>query len=424
MGPIYSVDELLDMVRRRALFMFFVIVLGSLAGLYWAWSQQHMYRASEVIQIARPKIADDLAPSTVAGSSARRLQLIQQQLMTRGSVLEVIEAYGLYADTPDMKPSELVNRLRNSVRIEGVAAAREGFADDGTMSVLTITAEMPNAEQAMLVAQELAHRTINLSTNSRIEQAKETLEFFSAQEDALRAQVLELDNRLAEFRNANELSIPGGVEFRRSELASINQAVLDIDRQRIQLQRESDQISDTLRPATARRQRAEFAEQITTLDDQRRLLSDRRDELAKSIETSPDVERELGAFERQRLQLQEQLNVISTRRNEAEVGFRLETRRQAERLTVIEPASLPDYPYTGSRKKKALMGAVGSVMAAFVLAYLLELRRPVIRTAAQMKRQVGIAPVVTIPYLDVTPKPRPWWRRIFGRRRSDRGQAA
>ena len=45
------------------------------------------------------------------------------------------------------------------------------------------------------------------------------------------------------------------------------------------------------------------------------------------------------------------------------------------------------------------MGAVAATGLAFVIAWLLELRRPVIRSARQMQRETGVMPVVSIPEL-------------------------
>lgn len=98
MGPIYSFGDFLDMVRRRLSAILRVFVLGCLVSLWFAASQQHEYETAEVLQITQPQIAGELAKSTVEGSSARRMQLIEQRLMARGTVLEIIEKFGLYAD--------------------------------------------------------------------------------------------------------------------------------------------------------------------------------------------------------------------------------------------------------------------------------------------------------------------------------------
>jgi len=414
MGQIYSIDDVIDMVRRRVLFIISVFFIGCGISVLVALGQNHLYRSSEVIQIVQPKIADDLAKSTVEGSAARRLQLIEQRLMTRDSVIEIIDKYGIYHDLEGLKQSELVALMRHSVSIEGIAAAREGFSDDGAISVLTISAEMPTALQAQQVAHEFAQRTIELSKGSRIEQARGTLEFFTAREQNLTTQITALEDEMSVFRNTNNLSLPGSLEFRREEIATINDALLTIARERITIQRAADEAGTTQRQATADRIRAGYASEIATLDAQRQLLFERKTELEDAIRPTPEIERQLQAFDRKLEQLRVQMASVSARRAEAEVGFRLESERQAERLTVIEPAAFPDYPITGSRKKLALMGGVASIFIALTLAYLLELKSPVIRTAAQMDREIGLKPVVSIPYLNTRPKRQSLMRRMRG----------
>ncbi len=397
MGPIYSLDDFLDMLRRRAWLVLFVTLVGCVASVFWALSKPHLYSSSEVIQIEQPKIDSDLAPTTVAGSSARRLQLIQQQLMARDSLTEVIEKFDLYDNLTALRPSEKVNLLRRAVTINGVAAVREGFADDGTISVLTITAEMDSAEHAQEVAHEFADRTRALSVAQREDQTRETLDFFVKQEQNLIRDISGLEKELAAFRSDNDLSIEGSLEFSRNQIASLNESLLEIDREIITAQMARSTIDKTARAATVARLQKEYDEQLDNLTTQRKLLDDRRTALTSSIETSPEVERALANYERRLTQLQGQLNVISTRRNEAEVGFSLENAARGEQMITIEEAPLPDFPVTMSRKKRAAMGGVASGMLAVVLAFLLDLRRPVIRTARQMERETGLRPVVSIP---------------------------
>lgn len=399
MGPIHSLDDFIDMLRRRAGLICAVILLGTIASVYFAARMQHAYSASEVLQISRPKIADGLASSTVEGSSARRLQLIQQRLMTRSTILELIDTFGLYSDLPHSDVKK-VGMFRDSVAIEGVAAAREGQWDDGTIAVLTITAEMPTPELARQVARELSRRTMELSRNSRIEKARETLTFFAEQEAAIVTDISVLEQEIAAYRLTNDMALPGTAEFRLIEINTINEGLLDIAREKISIQRAADLAAADERPATAARILEDAAQDIATVEAQRILLASRKAELETSLETSPDAERRLGAYQRDLARLQSELSVITERRAVAEVGFRLETSGQAETLTVIEPAVVPEHPFTTSRKLVVAAGAVFSAAAALALAFLLDLRTPVLRSAAQMKRETGLVPVVSVPVLD------------------------
>ncbi|WP_109791160.1 GumC family protein [Oceaniglobus roseus] len=400
MGPIYTLDDVIDMVRRHLRLILGLVLLGCAVSVLYAQHTPHLYRSSETIQIERPKIANDLAASTVEGSSARRLQLIQQQIMSRGSLIGLIENYGLYRDLPALTLSEKVDLLRRSIRIDGVAAAREGFADDGTISMLTVTAEMPSPELAQQIATEISNRTIAQSTSERLDQSQATLDFFRRREEGLKADLAALEDRIAAFRNDNKLAIEGSVEFNRTEVATLNQQLLDLARERIRVQRELDQVGAVqTRRATAEQKRAELNAELAALDAQRELLNARLEELTKTLDTSPEVERQLADFERDRETLQDQLNVAVARRSDAEIGLRLESRNNAEKLTVIEAAVMADYPFTRSRKVTVLMGALASLVAALGVAFLLELRNPVIRTAGQMRRETGLDPVVSIPVL-------------------------
>ncbi|WP_099823293.1 DUF874 domain-containing protein [Oceaniglobus indicus] len=404
MGPIYSLDDFLEMVLRHFRLISGLVLLGGFVSLIYAQNQQHAYRASETIQIERPQIADDLAASTVAGSSARRLQLIEQQIMSRSSLLDIIADYGLYADLPALTDSEKVIRLRQSVSINGVAAVREGYADDGTISLLTITAEMPTPELAQQIATEFSRRTIAASSSSRLEQSRATLDFFTRREDRLRTEIAALEDRIAAFRADNEAAVGGSVEFSRAEIGTLNQSILGLERERIGLERQRAQIDgSTRRASTAERERADIDAQIAAVDRQTELLQARVRELQATIQTSPEIERTMIEFQRERDQLQSQLDIATARRTEAEIGLRLESAEKAERLTVIEAASVPDYPFTSSRKKTAAMGLAASILAALGLAFLLDLRKPVIRTAAQMERETGLTPVVSIPVMKAKP---------------------
>lgn len=409
MGPFQTFDDVKDMLRRRLWLILLVAALGSVAVVFIALNRQHLYRSAEVIQITQPTIADDLAKSTVEGSSARRLQQIEQRLMARDSVLEVIRKYGLYQNIGDQSPGNLVFLLRSAVRIEGLAAAREGFADDGTISILTITAEMPTAQQAQQVAHDFAQRTIELSQAARIEQAKETLAFVARQEGALFQELSLLEAEVADFRKANNVVLSTSADLHTGELVTLNEGLLDIAREEIDVQRAAESARLNERPATAQRMLAEFEQRLATLAAQRNLLNKRKAELENLLETTPEVQGRLEAYERQIEQVRLQLGEMRSRRTEAEVGFRLEMAGQSERLTVLEPAPLPDYPFTDSRTRLVIMGAVASLIAGLGLALLLELRDPVLRTAFRMERETGLKPVVTIP----TVKSRASrWRRI------------
>lgn len=416
MESIYSVANLTDMVRRRIAVILGVFASGTALAVVFALSQQHLYASTEVLQMQNATIAADLAPTTVAGSSARRLQLVEQQVMSRGAVLETIAELGLFADRPAMTESEKVAALREAVSVEGVAAAREGYSDDGSVSLLRITARWPTAEGAQALAHEISQRTIALSIASRLEQARETLGFFEAQETALRDDIAALERQITDYRSANDLARPGEAEATRREIETLNEAILGIDRQILALQRRLES------EATSRieqRRREEDRRELAGLTEERALLQGTLDALQATLQASPETELQLAKFDRRMEDLRTQLQGVTARRKEAEVSFRLESERQAERLTVLEAAPRPDYPYTRARKQIVALGAAASLMLALAAAFLLDWRNPVLRSAAHMEHYTGLRPVVSIPQAErQPPRRRGFLRGLFRRRAS------
>jgi len=329
-SPIHTADDLIDMMRRRARLLILVCGAGFLFSLLLALSQKHMYQSTEMIALTRPVSVNDLAN---ASDASHRFSLIRQHLLSRASLIEIIDRFNLYIEYPDLKPGEMVERLRHAVRIKAGASKRQG-PDGATISVLSVTAEMPIALQAQQVAHEISRRLIDLNTRFRVEKAHETLAFFTAQQDDLATRIRALDLQIAGFSREND-----------------------------------PRLSDT-----------------------------------------PP---ELAISERQLAQLRDEMAVISTHRTQAEIVIRMENQGLAERLNVIDPAALPDGPMASNRKWVALTGGALSVLLAFVLAFMQELRNPVIRTAAQMQRETGFIPMVSIPYLDPAPPKVTLWRRFL-----------
>lgn len=403
MGSILSIDDFVDMVRRHFLVIVGVCLVGTTISVLYALSQKHLYTSSEVLQVQSPTIPDSLAPTTVAGSSARRLQLIEQRVMSRGAVLEAVGRLGLFAGQDAIKDSEKVAVIRSSVIIEGVAAARDGYSDDGTVSLLRITANWPTPEGAQMIAREFAKRTIDLSISSRLEQAEETLAFFALQESSLQAEITALEQEMTSYLATNDMTDPGGMEFTRREIETLNEAILNIDRQMITLQR---RIAVEPQSRVAKRQQEEDQKLLSSLIAERLLLSTNVAELAATLNESPELELQLATYDRRMEDLRTQFQVVNNRRKDAAISFQLETQRQSERLTVLEPAPFPDYPFTRARKQIVVLGAFASILAGFVAAFLLDWHNPVVRSAAQMEREIGLRPVISIPAAGKAPRRR------------------
>ena len=227
---------------------------------------------------------------------------------------------------------------------------------------------------------------IEQNRERRLETVRETLDFFTAEEVRVNSEITALEARIVEFKRANTDALPESTAALRGELSSLREALLTIEREIVTLETRSD------------RQRPEvYARQTGQLNEQRALVTGRIAEIEAALAAAPRVERELAALTRDLTRLQDQLGTITRARAEAEMASMLEARQQQERFEILETAVPPEQPVSASRRKIALAGGVASLIAALGLVLTLEILNPKLRTASQLRDELDIIPVVTIP---------------------------
>lgn len=388
MNQFQSIDEVLSALRRRAWIILLVITVGCVLSLYYALGQQKIYEATAVVQIEEARVPDQLAGATARREgSARRVQLIEQRLMARDNLVRIMEEFDLFTDDPSVTTNERISLMRGAARIQEIINPAQAFSPGGNVpSGLYITVQLGDAQVAADVANELMYSVIEQSRDRNVSRARDTLEFFDAEEVRVGGEIAELDAQIAQFKTANSEILPSSVADLRDQLASLRDTNLELDQQIISLETSSS------------RQREEvLARQVALIRDQKRLIDDRIGQVQSLLLAAPEVERALNGLERERVRLQEQYQIVTRRKAEAEMGQLLEDRDQTDRFEVLETALAPEFPVSRSRKKTAIMGGVVSVFVGLIAAFVIELANPAIRTAAQMERMLGIQPVVAIP---------------------------
>ncbi len=385
MGPITSFADLLRAFWRRAWLILTISVVGTALSLVYAWTRAHSWEATAVIQIEMPRVADTLA-SGAATSTTTLIELVEQQVMSRDRIMTLIETFEPFPAGWTM--TEKVGAMRESVRMVELIDPAMAWRPDAQPTGLSITVELGEAQAAADVANAIVDSIVGEAQSRVSEQVSATLEFLLTEESRIRGEIEVIEDQIATFRQTNMASLPEGLTAQRERLADLNAALLSIDQQLLAL----DNASARQRPEEVERQRALLA-------GQQDLLRANAAEIEAAIAATPGVERELGAMTRKLTQHEAELEVVTARRTEAAMTQLLESQDQTSRLVVLERALPPEFPSSRSRKKIAAAGAMASVFMAFGVALALELMSQGIRSSAQMRRELGIDPVVVIPRL-------------------------
>lgn len=401
MGQIQSLEEFLSLLWRRKFLIVAITLLGTIAALAFALSRPVIYQSAAVIQVQLPTVGGTADPAAAPSNSAQMLQEIQQRLTTRENLVEVIKRHGLYADLPSLSLDKKVDLLRASVTFQTVASANAAvFGQATAVSALIIFSEQSTAELAARVANDFAQGILDQSDVGLRTRADENVKFFAAEEKRVWAQITALEKEIADYQNQHAETLPAQRDARRDQLISLDTDLRAIEQQRLALEGQKAvlQAGAPLRE-TERRTLEGIIAQLEVLNSQRQGLQEQRQQVNAAIAATPEVEAVLNGYNQQLQQLQDQYQVLNQRMAEAQIGMRLAENNQAERFTLLERALAPEYPQGGGRKKLAIAGALASLAGAIALAFVLDLVRPVVRTAAQMQRQTGLIPVVSIPEL-------------------------
>lgn len=389
MAAITSARDLRSALLRQAWLILLLSALGIGLAVRYASTRPKTYEATAVVQIEPPQVADTAGGAALSGglSANGQLDLIQQRLMARDAVAALAERFDLFAAVPG--EAQRVALLRGAVTVSKLIDPAQAWRPDVQPSGLSISVRLSDPDKAAGVANALVDVVVGEARARAAAVTEQTLEFHRAEEAEVRASLDEVEAQIAELRAANVASLPEALSSQRERLTSLTENRISAEREILEF--ESSGVA-RLRDEEAERQRA-------LLEESRDVIDQALAETQAALDAAPDVERRLGALDRERSALEAELAVVIADRRDAETAQRLQTSQQAIRYTVLETATPPEFPVSSDPRKLAVAGSAAAVMAAVGLALARELTEPTIRTAAQMQRALGLEPVVVIPRL-------------------------
>lgn len=389
-----SLEEVYSALKRRMGLIVLLSVIGIVAAVVFALTRVPTYNAIAVVQIEDAQVAgtNTSAGSVVdtrAGLDAQRtVSLIEQRIMSRGTLEEIMAEFDLFSDNPSMTATERLLAMRKAVTIEAILTG-QAWQPAQAVSGMVIDVKLSDPQKAADVANNLLDRVLAEARARSIDRAQVELQFFNAEEARIREEIIAAEAVVAEYKSANAEALPTNITVLQGELTTLNASMLTLRQQILSLEANSSRT----RPEALERQ-------VSLLEDQIRLIEQRIATINSLLARAPAVERELVALERELAQLNEQFIVISRRKADAEMSQTLEQQRQLARFEVLERALVPVYPVSRSKRLIAVAGSLASVMMAVGVALGLEMLNPPIRTAAQMERALGIRPVISVPVIE------------------------
>ena len=218
-----TVDVALEALARRkwiALIVFLAVAGGAVSV---ALSLPDLYRATTTVLVERQSVSEAFVRPTVTSELETRIQLIQQQVMSRARLVELISRFDLYADSRQVAPIEaLVGRMRRDIRgpeLKGLEQPMTGRYATIAFA-LSYTARDPHT--ASTVANALAQLYVDENASMREGQASQTADFLALQLADAKRTLDDHDRRASAFKMTHMGELPQQVEANLASLERLN----------------------------------------------------------------------------------------------------------------------------------------------------------------------------------------------------------
>lgn len=214
-----GLKDILQIFRRRFRVFLLTFIVVLVAAFLVIQSLPARYTSSAVILVESQQIPDELIRAAVTSAAYERIRVIEQRVMTRQNLVDVIDKFGLYSkDRDNVSLTELVDRLRNSIDTEIIEVGKSRRRRDETAVSFSISHTGVDPRLVSQVANQIVTLFLEENVRSRTSRASETTEFLTSEAASLDTQLKDLERQIADFKLANSGALPEHLNLRFSIL--------------------------------------------------------------------------------------------------------------------------------------------------------------------------------------------------------------
>jgi uncharacterized protein involved in exopolysaccharide biosynthesis len=368
-----NVNHYIDIFRRR--FFYFLLPFGivSIVGLYNAATLKPSYLSEGKILLEGQIIAADILRPVIIATSNERIQLIQQRVTTRDTLLSVADKFGLFPQS-----SGVVEAMRKNLQIKPVREVEAQLKQGISSSTIAFTVgfEYGDPEIATRVANEFVNLIVGEDARSRTSRTTEAVKILTDAANDLESKLASTQIQMQEIAQRPRDDESSGQQ--KMELAAL--AAL-----KAELVQKSAVYSDAHPAVIALKKKVVAMEKAIMQPSP----------FQKQAQSTSD---ELEALKRQREALEKRLAEAYSKLANARVGENEDQR--SERMQVIEPPSLPQQPLKSNRLKLVGMFFAAAAMLGVGAVIGMEQLDGSIRGRQQLANVVPRSLVVCIPYIE------------------------
>jgi uncharacterized protein involved in exopolysaccharide biosynthesis len=454
-------NHLPTVLWHRQLLAIGVFAACVVAATVAAFALPTLYRSSASLLIESQQLPADVAQSPT-GAIEQRIAKIRERVLSRGDLIALIEQYDLYSSERRSKPlSKIIDKMKKATTVsslEGDIGQPTGGGTESNVIAVDMSFDYPDPVKAQEVLQSFVSSFLKMDSDVIEDQAALTVRFLEDQAQKLQNQIQQVESQITTLKAQNGSALVQIGAPAMLDTGSYSAQMIDLQNQNRQLMAQRQRpagrdsqlgqaeaalaaaqalYSDTHPDVVAARERVKALraapqadsgegavidaqirannEAIATLRAQRDAAVSRANAASAGQSRAPAILEQAAQLEDRANTLRDQYKDVSTNLLKAQASSRMAGEQRAERLSLVEPASLPDHPNSPNRPLLIAAGIIAGLFLGLLAALIVEIVKRPLRSPVQIEG-LGLPVIGIVPVFD-RPRPKRWI--LFGRREAE-----
>ncbi len=207
-GKTPTLSDFLQILRRRFWLLVVPPLITTFAALLYSSSVPNMYESDMLIAIEPQRVPDSFVRSTVTLQTDHRLDALQVQVLSRTTLQQVIDEFGLYQhERVTTSIEEVLAKMREAIRVD-LETPRPRGRNDAQPSAFHVRFTYPDPELAAAVTQRIGTHFVEQNIRDRGGLASATNAFLEGQLTEARGRLEGQEQRLEAFRQRHGKELP------------------------------------------------------------------------------------------------------------------------------------------------------------------------------------------------------------------------
>jgi polysaccharide chain length determinant protein (PEP-CTERM system associated) len=204
-----DVEDYIDVVRRHRAWilgpLFAALVISVVVAFLWP----DTYVSTAIIRVVPPQVPEIYVPSNITTDMQSRVNSMEQTILSRATLTNLIQTQGLYLKERSRKPmDDVVEDMRardiriSNIQLLSTSQARQNYP------AFSISFSYNNRFLAQKVATDLVARFLEENQRQVTTQTGATTEFITDRHTEAKQKLDEIESRLSTFRSRNMGRLP------------------------------------------------------------------------------------------------------------------------------------------------------------------------------------------------------------------------